>query len=128
MLPAQIIKAMDDHHLLASFYANYDSTLSALEIELAKRFEKLLDQKNDALNDAVNEFEFTADDIKEIGYALFGDVNNTVALLDEVAKAGLETPKSLKTELDFAKKCRAIIEDAEDVFSRLNDLVSAEQE
>lgn len=135
MLTAQLMKSMDDRHLCASIYAEQDPlTSSAAEMELLTRFEALLDEVDGDLNEAVGEFGFTAKDIKNLGDALILDTNNTVALLQVIGEAGIDglpridTPESLKADLDLAKKFRALVEDAGDVFTRLSDLLTTEQE
>lgn len=129
MMTAQLMKSMDDHHLVASLYAEQDPlTSSAAEIELLTRFEALLDEKDDEFNEAVGEFDFEAKDIKALGDALIQNTNNTVALLEAIAEAGIDDPESLKAELDLAKKFRALVEDAGDVFTRLSDLLTTAQE
>lgn len=129
MMTAQLMKSMDDHHLVASLYAEQDPlTSSAAEIELLTRFEALLDEKDDELNEAVGEFDFEAKDIKALGDALIQNTSNTVALLEAIAQAGIDDPESLKAELDLAKKFRALVEDAGDVFTRLSDLLTTAQE
>lgn len=129
MLTAQLMKLMDDRHLCASIYAEQDPlTSSAAEMELLTRFEALLDEVDGDLNDAVGEFDFTAKDIKNLGDALITDADNTVALLRILAKADINTPESLKADLDLVKKFRALVEDAGDVFTRLSDLLTTEQE
>lgn len=129
MLTAQLMKSMDDHHLVASIYAEQDSlTSSAAEIELLTRFEALLDEKDDELNEAVGEFDFEAKDIKALGDALILNTDNTVALLSAIADAGIDDPALLKAELELAKNFRALTEDAGDVFTRLSDLLATAQE
>lgn len=129
MLTAQLMKSMDDRHLCASIYAEQDPlTSSAAETELLTRFEALLDEVDGDLNEAVGEFDFTAKDIKNLGDALILDTNNTVALLQAIGEAGIDTPESLKADLDLAKKFRALVKDAGDVFPRLSDLLTTEQE
>jgi hypothetical protein len=129
MMTAQLMKSMDDHHLVASLYAEQDPlTSSAAEIELLTRFEALLDEKDDELNEAVGEFAFEAKDIKALGDALIQNTSNTVALLEAIGQAGIDDPESLKAELDLAKKFRALVEDAGDVFTRLADLLTTAQE
>lgn len=129
MLTAQLMKSMDDRHLCAALYAEQDPlTASAAEIELLGRFEALLDEVDGELNDAVGEYDFTAKDIKNLGDALILNADNSVALLKEIGEAGLDSPESLKAELDLAKKFRALVEDAGDVFTRLLDLSTTAQE
>lgn len=128
MLTAQLMKAMDDRHLVASIYAEQDPlTSSAAEIELLARFEALLDEKNEDLTEAADEFEFDAKQIKALGDALIQNTDNTVALLEALGDAGIDDPASLKADLDLVKKFRALTEDAGDVFTRLSQLTTEQE-
>jgi len=128
MLTAQLMKSMDDRHLVASIYADQDPlTSSAAEIELLARFEALLDEKNEDLTEAADEFEFDAKQIKALGDALIQNTDNTVALLEAIAEAGIDDPTSLKADLDLVKKFRALTEDAGDVFTRLSQLTTEQE-
>lgn len=128
MLTAQLMKSMDDRHLVASIYADQDPlTSSAAEIELLARFEALLDEKNEDLTEAADEFEFDAKQIKALGDALILNTDTTVALLSAIGDAGIDTPETLKAELELAKKFRALVEDAGDVFTRLSQLTTEQE-
>jgi hypothetical protein len=128
MMTAQLMKSMDDRHLVASVHAELDPlTSSAAEIELLARFEALLDERNDELKGVVEYFDFEVKDIRALGDALIQNTDTTVALLNTIAKAGIEDPESLKAELDLAKKFRDLIEDAGDVFTRLSDLLTTQE-
>lgn len=129
MLTAQLMKSMDDHHLVSSLYAEQDPlTSSAAEIELLTRFEALLDEVDGDLNEAVAEFDFEAKHIKSLGDALIQSTENTVAILEVIGAAGFDDPELLKAELELAAKFRALANDAGDFFTRLNDLVTTNQE
>ena len=129
MLTAQLMKSMDASHLLAAAHTEHDPlTRTPLETELLDRLEALLDEVDSDLNEAAGEFDFAAKDIKNLGDALILNTDNTVALLKEIGEAGLDSPESLKAELDLAKKFRALVEDAGDVFTRLSDLFTTAQE
>lgn len=129
MLTAQLMKSMDDRHLVASLYAEQDPlTSSAAEIELLTRFEALLDEVDGDLNEAVAEFDFEAKHIKSLGDALIQSTENTVAILKVIGAAGFDDPELLKAELELAAKFRALANDAGDFFTRLNDLVTTNQE
>ena len=128
MLTAQLMKSMDDRRLVASIYADQDPlTSSAAEIELLARFEALLDEKNEDLTEAADEFEFDAKQIKALGDALILNTDTTVALLSAIGDAGIDTPETLKAELELAKKFRALTEDAGDVFTRLSQLTTEQE-
>lgn len=129
MLTAQLMKSMDDHHLVSSLYAEQDPlTSSAAEIELLTRFEALLDEVDGDLNEAVAEFDFEAKHIKSLGDALIQSTENTVAILEVIGAAGFDDPELLKAELELAAKFRALANDAGDFFTRLNDLLTTNQE
>lgn len=129
MLTAQLAKSMDDEHLLASARAEIDPlTSTALELELLDRFERLLDEVDGDLNEAVAEFDFEAKHIKSLGDALIQSTENTVAILEVIGAAGFDDPELLKAELELAAKFRALANDAGDFFTRLNDLVTTNQE
>lgn len=129
MLTAQLMKSMDDRHLVASLYAEQDPlTSSAAEIELLTRSEALLDEVDGDLNEAVAEFDFEAKHIKSLGDALIQSTENTVAILEVIGAAGFDDPELLKAELELAAKFRALANDAGDFFTRLNDLVTTNQE
>lgn len=125
MLTAQLMKSMDDRHLVASIYAEQDPlTSSAAEIELLERFEALLDEQNEDLKEAADEYELDAKQIKAIGDTLILNTDTTVALLSAIGDAGIDDPALLKAELELAKKFRALTEDAGDVFTRLSQLTN----
>ena len=129
MLTAQLAKSMDDEHLLASARAEIDPlTSTALELELLDRFEALLDEQDGELTEAVEEFDFEAKHIKALGDALIQSTENTVALLEVIGEAGFDDPELLKAELELAAKFRALANDAGDFFTRLNDLLTTNQE
>lgn len=128
MLTAQLMRSMDDRHLVASIYAEQDPlTSSAAEIELLARFEALLDEQNDELNEAADEFEFDAEQIKALGNALILNTATTVALLEAIAEAGIDDPAMLKADFDLVEKFRALTEDAGDVFTRLSQLTTEQE-
>ncbi|GAB3190724.1 hypothetical protein [Hydrogenophaga aquatica] len=121
MLTAQLAKSMDDEHLLASARAEIDPlTSTALELELLDRFERLLDEQHD--NEGVRalseEYELTADDMRAV------IESHPASLKDQ----DIHEPDQLKAELELAAKFRALANDAGDFFTRLNDLVTTNQE
>lgn len=128
MLTAQLMNSMDDRHLVASIYAEQDPlTSSAAEIELLARFEALLDEQDEYLKEAADEYELDAKQIKAIGDALILNTDTTVALLSAIGDAGIDDPALLKAELELAKKFRALTEDAGDVFTRLSQLTTEQE-
>lgn len=128
MMTAQLMHSMDDRHLVASIYAEQDPlTSSAAEIELLARFEALLDEQDEDLKEAADEYELDAKQIKAIGDALILNTDTTVALLSAIGDAGIDDPALLKAELELAKKFRALTEDAGDVFTRLSQLITEQE-
>ncbi len=138
MLTSQLMKSMDDHHLVASIYAEQDSlTSSAAEIELLTRFEALLDwletlldeqSANQPIADLLDEYEVSTDDMKAVIESHPASLKDQAALLSLLNDQDIHKPDQLKELLEFAAKFRALASDAGDLFTRLNDLVSTNQE
>lgn len=101
-----------------------DLTSTALEVELLKRLEALLDDSDepDAFYEAAIGHDLSALGITQLGAALIDGAENTAALLRVLADAGYETPEALKADLDKAKKFAALAPDVRDVLSRLSSL------
>ena len=111
MLTAQLAKSMDDEHLLASARAEIDPlTSTALELELLDRFERLLD------------------DVKAVIESHPASMKDQAALLSLLNDQDIHEPDQLKALLDTSDKFRALASDAGDFFTRLNDLVTTNQE
>lgn len=131
MLTAQLAKSMDDEHLLASARAEIDPlTSTALELELLDRFERLLDEQHD--NEGVRalseEYELTADDMRAVIESHPASLKDQAALLSLLNDQDIHEPDQLKALLDIYDKFRALANDAGDFFTRLNDLVTTNQE
>ena len=131
MLTAQLAKSMDDEHLLASARAEIDPlTSTALELELLDRFERLLDEQHD--NEGVRalseEYELTADDMRAVIESHPASLKDQAALLSLLNDQDIHEPDQLKALLDNSDKFRALANDAGDFFTRLNDLVTTNQE
>lgn len=131
MLTAQLAKSMDDEHLLASARAEIDPlTSTALELELLERFERLLDEQHD--NEGVRalseEYELTADDMRAVIESHPASLKDQAALLALLNDQDIHEPDQLKALLDTSDKFRALANDAGDFFTRLNDLVTTNQE
>lgn len=131
MLTAQLAKSMDDEHLLASARAEIDPlTSTALELELLDRFERLLDEQHD--NEGVRalskEYELTADDMRAVIESHPASLKDQAALLSLLNDQDIHEPDQLKALLDTSDKFRALANDAGDFFTRLNDLVTTNQE
>lgn len=131
MLTAQLAKSMDDEHLLASARAEIDPlTSTALELELLDRFERLLDEQHD--NEGVRalseEYELTADDMRAVIESHPASLKDQAALLALLNDQDIHEPDQLKALLDTSDKFRALANDAGDFFTRLNDLLTTNQE
>lgn len=131
MLTAQLAKSMDDEHLLASARAEIDPlTSTALELELLDRFERLLDEQHD--NEGVRalseEYELTADDMRAVIESHPASLKDQAALLSLLNDQDIHEPDQLKALLDTSDEFRALANDAGDFFTRLNDLVTTNQE
>lgn len=124
MLTAQLAKSMDDEHLLVSARAEIDPlTSTALELELLERFERLLDEASEhkPVADLLEEYEA----VMESHPASLKDQAALLALLND---QDIHEPDQLKALLDTSDKFRALANDAGDFFTRLNDLVTTNQE
>ena len=131
MLTAQLAKSMDDEHLLASARAEIDPlTSTALELELLERFERLLDEasENKPVADLLEEYEVGTDDVKAVIESHPASLKDQAALLSLLNDQDIHEPDQLKELLELAAKFRALANDAGDFFTRLNDLVTTNQE
>lgn len=131
MLTAQLVKSMDDEHLLASARAEIDPlTSTALELELLDRFERLLDEQhgNEGVRALTEEYKLTADDMRAVIESHPASLKDQAALLALLNDQDIHEPDQLKALLDTSDKFRALANDAGDFFTRLNDLVTTNQE
>ena len=131
MLTAQLAKSMDDEHLLASARAEIDPlTSTALELELLDRFERLLDEaiEHKPVADLLEEYEVATDDVKAVIESHPASLKDQAALLSLLNDQDIHEPDQLKALLDTSDKFRALASDAGDFFTRLNDLVTTNQE
>ena len=131
MLTAQLAKLMDDAHLLASARAEIDPlTSTALELELLDRFERLLDEASEhkPVADLLEEYEVGTDDMRAVIDSHPASLKDQAALLSLLNDQDIHEPDQLKALLDTSDKFRALANDAGDFFTRLNDLVTANQE
>lgn len=131
MLTAQLAKSMDDEHLLASARAEIDPlTSTALELELLDRFERLLDEasEHNPVADLLEEYEVGTDDVKAVIESHPASLKDQAALLALLNDQDIHEPYQLKALLDTSDKFRALANDAGDFFTRLNDLVTTNQE
>lgn len=131
MLTAQLMKSMDADHLVASARAELDPlTSTSLELELLDRLETLLYEAHDnqPIADLLDEYEVSTDDVKAVIESHPASLKGQAALLSLLNDQDIHEPDQLKELLDFAAKFRALASDAGDLFTRLNDLVSTNQE
>ena len=131
MLTAQLAKSMGDEHLLASARAEIDPlTSTALELELLDRFERLLDEASEhkPVADLLEEYEVGTDDVKAVIESHPASLKDQAALLSLLNDQDIHEPDQLKALLDTSDKFRALANDAGDFFTRLNDLVTTNQE
>ena len=131
MLTAQLAKSMDDEHLLVSARAEIDPlTSTALELELLDRFERLLDEASEhkPVADLLEEYEVGTDDVKAVIESHPASLKDQAALLSLLNDQDIHEPDQLKALLDTSDKFRALANDAGDFFTRLNDLVTTNQE
>lgn len=131
MLTAQLAKSMDDEHLLVSARAEIDPlTSTALELELLERFERLLDEASEhkPVADLLEEYEVGTDDVKAVIESHPASLKDQAALLSLLNDQDIHEPDQLKALLDTSDKFRALANDAGDFFTRLNDLVTTNQE
>lgn len=131
MLTAQLMKSMDADHLVVSARAEIDPlTSTPLELELLDRLETLLDEQHDTnpIADLLDEYEVSTDDMKAVIESHPASLKDQAALLSLLNDQDIHEPDQLKELLEFAAKFRALASDAGDVFTRLNDLVSTNQE
>jgi len=105
------LRTFNDEEILRHARADIDSlTSTPLELELLDRFELLIDQQStqEPVANLLDEYGLDASAMREVLDAMIINPANTVALLNTLADAGLDAPKALKAELDFAKKFRSI--------------------
>ena len=131
MLTAQLMKSMDVEHLLASARTEQDPlTSTPLELELIDRLEALLDEQRDTqpIADLIEEHEVSTDDIKAVIESHPAGLKEQAALLSLLNDQDIHEPDQLKELIELADKFRALANDAGDLFTRLNDLVTTHQE
>lgn len=113
MLTPQLMANMDDAHLIAAVRSEIDPmTSTSLEIELLKRFERMLDEKRDdaPLDDALEDTFIEHEQLPEF-----------IKVLSEFGAADLAV---LRQKLERADKFYDIANEAGDAITRLNDLIN----
>lgn len=128
-LSAQLMANMDDDHLVTALHAELDPlTSTAAEQELLTRLENLLDEKDDELQQAVNNYDLTAACINKLGEALIVNADQTAKLLEAIGDEGYDDPAVLKADLELLSKFRAIANDLGENAARLFTLITTAQE
>lgn len=128
-LSAQLMASMDDDHLVTALHAELDPlTSTATEQELLKRLETLLDEKDDELQQAVDNYDLTAECITKLGDALIVNADQTAKLLGVIGEEGYDDPAALKADLELLSKFRAIANDLGEDAARLFNLITTAQE
>lgn len=128
-LSAQLMASMDDDHLVTALHAELDPlTSTATEQELLTRFEALLDEKDDELQQAVNNHDLTAECINKLGDAPIVNADQTAKLLEVIGDEGYDDPAVLKADLELLSKFRAIANDLGENAARLFNLITTAQE
>lgn len=128
-LTAQLMASMDDDHLVSALHAELDPlTSTSTERELLARVERLLDETNDEIQQAANNYDLSGADLTNLGDALILDASNTVKLLEVIGDEGYDDPETLKADLALLTKFRAIANDMGDTADRLFQLITTAQE
>ena len=128
-LTANLMNAMDDDHLVMALHAELDPlTSTAAEQELLARFEAMLDEQDDELQQAVNNYDLTAECITKLGDALIVSADQTAKLLSVLGEEGYDDPATLKADLELLSKFRAVANDMGDTAARLSELFTTAQE
>jgi hypothetical protein len=125
-LSIELLKAMEPGHAINALRADFDPLVnSPLEAFLIDWIESLVDDGIDyaPLIAAADNAGYEPKDIEALTDALIGDVPATVALLEALTEAGIDTPAALTAKLERADKFYDIAQDAGDVFTRLTQLV-----
>ncbi len=131
MLTAAHLKALTNEELARALYVEQDAlTSSDAEVELLTRFEALLDEQsaNQPIADLIGKYEVSAADMKAVIESHPGSLKDQAALLALLNGEDIHEPDQLKELLDLVSKFRALASDAGDFFTRLNDLVTTQQE
>ena len=78
--------------------------------------------------DLLEEYEVGTDDVKAVIESHPASLKDQAALLSLLNDQDIHEPDQLKALLDTSDKFRALANDAGDFFTRLNDLVTTNQE
>lgn len=143
MLTENLMRSMDDGHLLAAARCELDPlTSTPLERELLDRFERCapgISTVGDQMA-VLDEYEVSADDLRELLEAHpasfhtcaqmlialndasitdLAKLKNAIALLDVLGDEDIDTPERLRAELDRLKTFNNVVADAGDTLTRL---------
>jgi hypothetical protein len=126
----QTLKLMSPEHALNTLRAEFDPlTSTELEVFLGEWVARLIDQSADyePVTDKMRELDTEAEKVAELLDATIIDTGNTVALLNALAEAGIDTASALTEKLQRSDSFYDIADDAGDVFARLANLASKTQ-
>jgi len=123
-LSIELLKTMDGPHAINALRADFDPLVNTpLEAFLIDWIDQLDDLE--PVGSAATEYDLPPPaDIEQLGGALIQDVPTTVALLEVLSTAGIDTPSALTAKLERADKFYDIANEAGDVISRLNTLIT----
>lgn len=128
-LTAQLMANMDDGHLVSALLAEMDPLTSTdTEHELLARVERLLDEADDGIVKAAENYDLSAADITALGDALIVNADQTAKLLGAIGDEGYDDPETLKADLELLSKFRAIANDLGENAARLFNLITTVQE
>lgn len=128
-LTAQMMANMDDGHLVSALLAEMDPLTSTdTERELLARVERLLDESDDGIVKAAENYDLSAADITTLGDALIVNADQTAKLLGAIGDEGYDDPETLKADLELLSKFRAIANDLGENAARLFNLITTVQE
>ena len=146
MLTRNLMRSMDDAHLIAAAHAEIDPlTATDLECELLDRLESAI--KNADLVEVCDSRDIDADTLtalldahpatytqQTVMLAKLNDENitepvelgNALAMLNVLMHEDIDTPERLRAELDRLKTFNNVVADAGDTLSRLAALTTQE--
>ncbi len=98
------------------------------ERELLARVERLLDEADDGIVKAAENYDLSAADITTLGDALIVNADHTAKLLGVIGAEGYDDPDTLKADLELLSNFRALANDMGDAATRLSQLTTTVQE
>lgn len=128
-LNANLMASMDDDHLVMALLSELDPLTSTdTERELLKRIESLLEEADDGIVQAADNYDLTAECITKLGDALIVNADQTTKLLGVIGDEGYDDPEVLKADLELLSKFRAVANDMGEDAARLFNLITTAQE